>query len=221
MNTWPITVAARGRWTYVGIPDRLGSGAAWRIDESFPTLEEVVGDDWSSAILREILPLDRVWAWWGGTDIYKSTRLPTNDASDVVDPGTLVGVVTRRLPLERRTLAFVPARDLPSQQTVIMWAGGDTEQTPDHIWTAFNDRPWNTDAIVRWCRDPGQWSDATTVPHQPAERIVTLFDQQIFCALASDAAAPVVARLGDLAARWKLSIISGPSEYAWPARPRR
>ena len=62
---------------------------------------------------------------------------------------------------------------------------------------------------------------AATVPRQPAERVVTLFDQQIFCALHSDVAAPVITRLGELAARWKLSVIPGPSEYAWPAKPRR
>src|SRR5881392_1361358 len=100
MNAWPITVAARGEWTYVGIPDRLGTGAPWRIDETFPTLEEVAGDDWSGAILREILQPERAWAWWGRTDIYKSTGLPRSPAPDVVDSGTLAGVVMRRVRLD-------------------------------------------------------------------------------------------------------------------------
>lgn len=205
----------------VVVMDRLGNGGPWRTNDTFPTLEEVVGDGWSSAILEAILPPDRAWAWWGPTATYKLTRLPGDSAPDVVDTGTLAGVVVRRLRLERMTLAFVPPGDLTSQRTVTAWAGADPEQAAEHIWTAADDRPWSTDAIVGWCRDPGQWSDAATVPHQPAERIATMFDQQIFLALVSDAAASAIAALRNLAARWRLSIIGGPNGYAWPVRPRR
>jgi hypothetical protein len=74
---------------------------------------------------------------------------------------------------------------------------------------------------VSWCRDEDQWSDAETVPRQPAERIITLFDQLIFCALPDRTAAPVIARLGELATRWGLSVVPSPNDYAWAVRPRR
>lgn len=176
MNTWPITVASRDGWTYLGISDRLGTGRPYQLDDSFPTLEEVGGDDWSAAILQHLLPPDRAWAWWTRTEVYKSTHLPTTRAPDVVDHRTLPGVVTRSLLLERMTLAFVPGGDLSAQQAVVKWAGLDTEQTPDQIWTAPENPQWNTDRIVSWCRDAERWSDATTVPQQPAERIVILGD---------------------------------------------
>lgn len=212
MNTWPISVETRDGWTYMGIPDRLGTGRPYQVNDSFRTLEEIGGDEWSAAILQQLLPPERAWAWWTRNEVYKSAHLPTNRAGDVVDPQALSHVVVRRLLLEQMTLAFVPSKDRASQETVAEWAGLDTEQVPDQIWTAPDAPRWNTDAIVSWCRDEDQWSDAKTVPHQPAERIIILFDQLIFCALPDRAAAPVIARLGELACRWMLSVIPGPNE---------
>jgi len=51
MRTWPISRTTRDGWTYLGIPDRLGTGALWKSGDTFPTLEEVAGDDWSAAVL--------------------------------------------------------------------------------------------------------------------------------------------------------------------------
>ena len=56
----------------------------------------------------------------------------------------------------------------------------------------------------------------TLAPGQPAERIVTLFDNQIFWAGPAHAAEVADARLEELAARWGLSIVGGPLEYACP-----
>jgi hypothetical protein len=221
MNTWPISVETKNGWTYLGIPDRLGTGRPYQINDSFRTLEEIGGDDWSAAILQQLLPSDRTWAWWTRNEVYKSTHLPTNRAGDVVNHRTLSHVVVRRLLREQMTLAFVPSQDRASQMTVAEWAGLDTEQVPDQIWTAPDVPQWNTDAIVSWCRDEDQWPDAKTVPHQPAERIVTLFDQLIFCALPDRAAALVRSGLKDLGIRWGLSVIPGPTEYAWAVRPKR
>jgi len=220
MNTWPISRTTRNGWTYLGIPDRLGSGGLWKSGETFPTLEEVAGDDWSAAILRAILPDDRAWAWWTRSEVYRSTKLPTTSAPDDVDPGALDRVVARRRRLDGMTLAFVPARDSASQETVAHWAGSDVEKIPDHLWTGPDSAKWASEAIVAWCGDAAQWSDPATAPHQPAERIVTLFDNQIFWAGAAPRAAVAFARLEELATRWGLSIVDGPLGYAWP-RPAK
>ena len=60
----------------------------------------------------------------------------------------------------------------------------------------------------------------TLAPGQPAERIVTLFDNQIFWAGPAHVAEVGDARLEELAARWGLSIVGGPLEYACP-RPAK
>jgi hypothetical protein len=216
MNTWPISRTTKGGWTYLGIPDRLGSGGLWQPGDSFPTLEEVAGEGWSSSILSALLPAERAWAWWTRNDAYRSTKLPTTSAGDDIDLGELEQVVVRRMRLSGMSLAFVPARDLASQQIVTHWAGNDVEQIPDHIWTAPNAAQWSSDEIVAWCRDADQWSDRTTIPRQPAERIVTLFDNQVFCAVREEQAPQISSRIAGLASTWNVSIIDGPLEYTWP-----
>src|SRR3954471_16301660 len=124
MRTWPISRTTRDGWTCLGIPDRLGTGAPGT-SETFPTLEEMAGDDWSAAVLAAILPVDRAWAWWTRSEVYRSTKLPTTSAPDEIDPGALDRVVARRMRLDGMTLAFVPARDSASQETVAHWAGSD------------------------------------------------------------------------------------------------
>jgi len=220
MRTWPISRTTRAAWTYLGIPDRLGTGALWTSGDTFPTLQEVAGDDWSGAVLGAVLPGDRAWAWWTRSEVYHSTKLPTTSAPDEIDPGALDRVVARRMRPDGGTLAFVPPRDSASQEIVVHWAGSDVEEVPDHLWTGPDATRWNSDAIVAWCRDPARWSDPTVAPLQPAERIVTLFDNEIFWAGPALAAEVAGRRFEELATRWGLSIVDGPLEYAWP-RPAK
>jgi hypothetical protein len=81
------------------------------------------------------------------------------------------------------TLAILPAADSGAQASVLEWAGVDTDLA-EQVWTAPDGARWNLDEIVSWCQVPEQWRDRSSVTRQPAERIVTLFDSQIFCALA-------------------------------------
>ena len=100
-------------------------------------------------------------------------------------------------------------------------AGLDTEQVADEIWTAPSGlAAWRPDDIVRWCDDPRRWSDIEQVAGQPAERMVIIFDNQISCALLPDSAPAIMTKLRDLATRWRVQVVPGPSAYAWPA-PRR
>ncbi len=217
MNNWPITAETSAGWTYIGIPDRLGDGQLRRADDGFPTLEQLVGDDWSGAILRQLLAEPRAWAWWTRTESYKGAGLSGQRAPDRINPAALTTVAARRWLLQGMTLAFIPGRDASARDAVLEWAGADSEQTPDAIWTAPDDSSWDPDALMAWCRDPTAWTSAASAREQPAERMVVLFDGKIFCALPSPAAAPTLLRLHDLAARWRLSVIPGHSEYAWPA----
>lgn len=89
---------------------------------------------------------------------------------------------------------------------------------PDHIWTSPEVARWNSNEFVTWCREARLWSDPTFVSPQPAERIVTRFDNQIHRAGTEPAAAGVTSRVEELATRCKLSIIDGPLGYASPTR---
>ena len=215
MNTWPISTETKDGWTFIGLPDRLGTGRPQQINDAFPTLEEIVGDDWSAQILATLLPTDRSWAWWTRTETYRATRLPNDAAPDTVDPSTLSEVMIRTHLIGRTTLAFIPRHDDAAKGLVTKWAGSDTEQAPEHIWVAPEQAEWSTDAIESWCRAPRQWSSTDSVVRQPVERIIVMFDQQIFCAAREAAAARTASALHELGRIWGLSVIAGPLEYAW------
>jgi hypothetical protein len=217
MDTWPITLITDRDRAVIGIPDRLGTGRLYQPGDSFPTLEEIAGEDWSAEVLGELLPTDRAWAWWTRTEMVRLSGLSGGRAAAAINHRTLDHVVTHRLLLKGMTLAVVPAGHGREQNVVREYADVDTEQVPDHIWTS-PDEPdtWQIDEIVAWCDDPAQWTDRASAARQPAERIVAMFDNQISCALATVGAQAAMARLETLARRWRLRLIAGPAEYAWP-----
>ncbi len=219
MNTWPITLHIDGERASLGIPDRLGDGRPWRAGDSFPTLEEIAGESWSADVLAQLLPADRAWAWWTRTETYRLSGLPTTAAPAAVNHRTLAEVVARRLFFKRMTLAIIPAGRTREQDIVREYADVDTEQVPDHIWTSPDGADtWDIEQIVTWCGDPAQWTDAASAARQPAERIIAIFDNQISCAVALAGARAAMARLEALAATWRLRLIEGPAEYAWPVK---
>ena len=204
--------------TFIGIPDHLGDGQLLRAGDDWPPLEDMCGEDWSKAVLAQLLPRERAWAWWTRTALYRKTNLATVSVPDTVDLANLQRLETRSLLLRRMTLAIVPANDQSAQDDVLYWAGADTEQIPDHIWTAPSTPTWNVDHVVSWCDDPAAWTDRQATARQAAERVVTMFDRRICCAVSADAADEIMRQLSVLADRWHLRVISGPSEYAWPSR---
>src|ERR1044071_1078426 len=107
MDTWPISVRVDGDHTFIGIPDRLGDGRPYRDGDTYPTLEEIGGEDWSAELLAEGLPRERAWAWWTRTEVYRDSQLPQTAAPAVVDPRGLASVVAQRLFLRRMTLAIL------------------------------------------------------------------------------------------------------------------
>ena len=169
-------------------------------------------------MLEVLLPKDRVWAWWTRTDTYARAGLPTAPASREVNRLAIAEVVVRRWLWRGHTLALIPPVRPREQGLVRHWAAYDTEQTPDHIWTAPDGiERWDFDAIAAWCSERGAWGDSRTIASQPAERIVTSFDGQIFCATASATAARLLQSLEDLARAWGLGVIAGLPRDAWPA----
>lgn len=216
MNTWPISVRRVADHVHVGIPDFLGDGRSAPVPGTTPSLEEIVGEEWTGEILRILLPSDRAWVWCTQSSIYQRTGLPRTKAPAIVDPATLATVVTRTRAFHPTTLSFVPALDREAQDAVLYWAGSDTEQIPDHIWLApAPARPWNADEILSWSETPSRWTDLASVSALPAERLVILFDRQLSCALPASTADDVMADLARLAESWNLSVVSGPDDRVW------
>ena len=218
MNTWPISIRRDADRVYLGIPDYLGASLSSPVLGTTPSLEEVAGEEWTADVLRVLLPADRVWAWCTQSSIYRRSGLPTTKAPPLIEPSRLASVVSRCRLFHPSILAFVPATVPGAQETVLKWAGVDTEQIPDHIWVSpAGDCQWTTDQILDWCEDPAQWTKLASVAQQPAERLLVLFDRQISCSLLSSAADTAWAGLVQLATRWQLSVVEGRAEAAWVA----
>jgi hypothetical protein len=221
MNTWPVAVYKSGERTFIGIPDRLGDGQRYREVGRIPSLEEVCGDEWSSELLSRLLPTERAWAWWTRTEVFQETHLPSASAPALLDLRALTGVRSRRLFLRRMTLAIIPRDRAEEQKHVLQWAGQDTEQIPDHIWTAPNGiEMWDVKHIISWCSHRSMWSNPALVAQQPAERILVMFDGYVFCALTPEEGERAIGELSRLAESWKLHLIPGAAEYAWIIPPR-
>src|SRR5262245_18639673 len=132
MDTWPISRRQGPRWTCIGIPDRLGAGHLWQASDAWPTLEEIAGEDWMEAVLRQVLPADRTWMWWTRSELYRQTKLPATKANKQVDLNGLADVVIRQFLVRRMTACFLPPVAVEPRGVLLRWAGTDTEQIPEH-----------------------------------------------------------------------------------------
>jgi hypothetical protein len=218
VNTWPISQRQTSKWTCFGIPDQLGDGCLWRAGDIWPSLEEVGRDDWMGSVLLQLLPDDQAWMWWTRSKTYRQARIPSTRAKARVDSQALTGVVARRFPRRGMTAAFLPPEPFEPRGGALYWSGVDTEQIPDHIWAATSPSVvWDVDQVARWCADREQWSDPDTLPTDIVGRAVTLFDRHISLAVPTPEADKVMRTLRLNAGRWRLRLIPGPPEYAWPA----
>jgi hypothetical protein len=219
MDTWPISTRDFGGHTFLGIHDRCGTANFPFDPERGPCLEQVGGEDWNDMIFRLLLPAERAWAWWTPSLVYRRSGLSFAKASQLVQLRDLKTPVVRRSFLSSSALVVVPPASAV-QDTILSLAGMDTEFEPDHFWTAPPHLDtWDLNQIATWCKDPTRWGNPASIPEQPADVVVTVFDDQISCALPSDRAPGVQAALAELAQRWGLRIIPGDPSYAW-ASPR-
>jgi hypothetical protein len=220
-HTWPISMRVEAGRTYLGIFDRLGDGRAPHRADSGPALEEIGGEEWTTDVLTRLLPSQRTWAWWTQTAVYRKSGLDGRRAPRSVDVSRLSEVLVESLVLKRMSLALIPPGAVEARSAVSNWAAWDTEQIPDHIWTAPDGTvTWDLEQIAAWCLDPKQWGNLRSAASQPAERIVTMFDGQIHCTMTPPTAHESMHALDALARQWGLKIVAGPTEYAWAA-PRR
>jgi len=219
MNTWPISVSHGAHWTCMGIPDRLGDGLPWRAGDSWKSLEEIAGEDWTGSVLERLLPPDRLWMWSTRSELYRQTGLPKGKAQALVDSTALKEVVTHQVRLRQMTIAFFPPTCVEERRKVSYWAGADTEHIPDHLWaSAAPPTIWELDDLVRWCGDSKLWTDPDTLPSGGVGRAVTMFDGQLSCAVLPSEADEVIRGLGEIAEQWHLRVIPGPTEYSWPTK---
>jgi hypothetical protein len=201
--------------TLLRIPDRVGDEKTYW-DEHATTLEELAGETWSGDVLAQLLRRERTWAWWTQTRVFDRTGLASEKAPADIDVTQLRSVQRRNLFWKNMTLVVIPPRETNAQDVVCKWAGLDTEQVPDAIWTAPDGLvTWDTERIVAWCQEKEAWSDPRSLSEQPAETILLLHDADIFCAMPSNMADAAWAALVALAERWGISVTTASPDFAW------
>jgi len=218
---WPISTREIGRWTLIGIPQRLGDGRPPErmTFESFPVLEMLIGENWLREILMVVLPKSLPWAWWTSSSTAGLRQLSSQRMPAAVPLRSLRGVLLRRFFFQGMTQVILPAAQSDGQAVVLEWAGIDTEHQPEFIWTAPDTLDvWNTKAIAAWCRSKTAWRDFNSIPNLPAERVVALFDGDVFCAAPTAVARAVIETLRHKANEWNIAVIAGVPELAWPRK---
>jgi hypothetical protein len=114
------------------------------------------------------------------------------------------------------SLIAVPPNDAANQRKLLAWAGADTEQVADQLWTAPDgEAAWELDDIAGWCLDPRRWADPAEVVTRPVERVVTLSGGYVYCAVARGVGEQLRGDLEALATGWGLEVIAGAEQDAW------
>lgn len=218
-KTWPIATIESGRFAFIGLPQRLGSGElpTHETYDQFLPLEAVAGDNWLAQILGVLLPHTATWAWWTPSRTKGLMQLAPRAMTAVVSLKSLDHVMGRSWFWRGMTLAIVPPTRKDAQNLVLDWAGIDTEQIPEFILAAAPSlENWDSRVISSWCLDRSAWRYPDSVAALQAERVIVLFDGDVYCALPSDHATTMLRAVNDLAARWGLKVIPGPKDLAWP-----
>lgn len=220
--TWPIARFERKNLCLIGIPQRLGDGKPYSKDtyDTFPHLEEVIGEAWEEKILSILLPSDRCWAWWTTTSVFNQTDLANYPKAklpkrfDLTRPPAKL--CTQRFIFRGQILVVSSLNEREIQDKIIKWAGWDTETNFDFLWVAPDQTQiWDIQVIKQWCGSKEKWDDLETVIPSNAQRIIGWFDGDIYCVLPNKETEMLISGIRTLADSWNLSIIPGPKEYSW------
>lgn len=222
-RTWPIARSNQGGLCKLGIPQRLGDGKLYTHNsyQASPSLDEVVGDVWCPSILAKLIGNAGFAAWWTTTKMLQKSGLSDHapaalpDQLDLDDPGGRLFVTKSLIP---RTKTMVAA-DLSDGELVALltqWSGIDTEFDIEFfVMAPGNGGLWEIAPIRHWCGSKKQWSHPEKLIPGRADRVISLYDGDIYCALPEAAAEIAVQSLTDLAQSWQLSVIPGPEHYSW------
>jgi hypothetical protein len=220
LTTWPIAIRETRPLTFLGLPQRLGDGVPPTREtyDRFPPLESVAGDKWFARTLSVLLPPTVVWAWWAPSRTRGLHAIAAQKMPAEIPLTTLAQAVKCPWRLHGKTLVMVPPAMPEAQDQVLEWAGIDTDHTPEFLLAApASRRNWESDSIFSWCRSRTAWKHPAAVAKVPADRVIVLFDGDIYCALPTDQAPDQLQALHALAATWGLEIIPGPVGHAWPS----
>lgn len=218
-RNWPIARSEAGDFLLLGLPQCLGSGELPTREscDRFPPLEAVAGADWLMCLLSVLLPRSLAWAWWAPSRAISLARLSPGAMPAAVPLRSLNRVVARSWFWRGVSLALVPPTRADAQSLVLEWAGVDTEHTPQFLLTAPAVlEVWDSEVIADWCRSRSAWGNPGSLASLPTERVITLFDGDVYAAIPASIAASALRAVSDLAGRWGLQVISGPVELAWP-----
>jgi len=219
INTWPIATRKSGEFLLIGVPQRLGGGTVPTAQNyfTFPSLEEVAGEDWQAKILEILLPKSHAWAWWVPSECKGLKQLAPAGAPDRISLDSLTAVVAKRWLLRGRKLVVIPAENIQAQAVALEWAGMDTEQQPEFLF-AFSpeSKAFDLQQLGEWCADRERWSDPTMLASLGVDQVVMMFDGAIYLAASDELGLHNVEGLKRLAGLWGLHVIAGAAEMAWP-----
>jgi|GEM_PF-5531511 len=220
LRTWPIARSIKGTLCHLGIPQRLGDGKPYTQEhyQSFPSLEEIAGENWYSEILALLLGKNRWVAWWTTKRVLKNSGLQAFSPSKLPDRLELANInslLWARSFFMGGLLILADLSDSDIRSKILEWSGCDTEYDAEFLFTAPDTFEWEFEPILNWCRDKKVAQDTEDVVPAKADRIIALFDGDIYCALAKVDAEPVLDSLAILAETWGLKLITGPETYGW------
>ena len=218
-KTWPIAVRETGTRVLLGLPQRLGDGKPLRHEtyDTFPSLEAVIGDSWLNRVLSTLLPADRAWAWWTRTGNGGLKQLSARRSASTLSVELAGEILVRRKFWRGMTLAVIPPNRSDAQGIALDWAGIDTDDKPEFIFAGpLGQATWDCADLEAWCLDRSAWREPAMIDELPAERVVVLFDGDVYCTCLPAQTAPTIHGVEALATSWGLSVIAGPIEMAWP-----
>ncbi len=222
IRTWPIARSNQSGVYRLCLPQRLGNGELYTDSryQTFPSLEEVVGEDWYPAIIAKLIDDVGFAAWWTKTKILKKSGLlgyspaALPDHLDLSDPGGHLFLTKSFIPRAKKLLVA----DLAVPEIVDSirhWFGIDTEFDIEFFFVPPNGKSWDMSPIQDWCKEKKQWSYPEKLVPEHAERIIAIFDGDIYCVMSKAAAKVSIQLLTALAESWQLNVIPGPERYSW------
>jgi hypothetical protein len=112
------------------------------------------------------------------------------------------------------TLVIVPPI-AAEQKRVLYWAGQDTDQIADVLFTArAMDSEWRTSELVERCLDQ-RWRADPGGSLEMVERVVVLADGYTHCGVRSTSTPDIFRDLQRLADGWNVAVVSGREDLAW------
>jgi hypothetical protein len=160
------------------------------------------------------MPSDLVWGWWTRSEVLRASGLRAESSPEVVQLENVRALARKSVFLRQMALVIVPPI-AAEQKRVLTWAGQDTDQIADVLFTArAMDSEWRTSELVERCLDR-RWRADPGGSLEMVERVVVLADGYTHCGVRSTSAPDILRDLQRLADGWNVAVVSGREDLAW------